>query len=187
MAQDRESILVIGPGPVTLAQGPFLQYTAARGCRHLRNAGLRVLALEDNPATLMDMGGGEGDLFMEPAASEVVARIVESSGISSIWYGMGGKRGWTLAMRLASESWYESSSVHAADLDDRTLWLCGDRSLLREALEANGVANPAFKAVGGMREGQEAADRLGNTYARPFRVDTDLWAYNEDPDDAFES
>jgi len=161
MAGEKGNVLVIGPGPVTLAQGPFLQYTASRGCRQLRNSGLRVLALEDNPATLMDMGGGEGDLFMEPAASEVVARIVENNGISSIWYGMGGKRGWTLAMRLASESWYESSGIQAADLDDRTLWLCGDRSLLREALEASGVANPAFQAARNMREGQEAADKLG--------------------------
>jgi carbamoylphosphate synthase large subunit len=161
MAGQKGNVLVIGPGPVTLAQGPFLQYAAARGCRKLRNSGLRVLALEDNPATLIDLGGGEGDLYMEPPAGEVVERIVESNGISSIWYGMGGRRGWTLAMRLASETWYESSGIRAADLDDRTLWLCGDRSLLRETLEASGIANPAFQAAGSMREGQEAADRLG--------------------------
>lgn len=28
----------------------------------------------------------------------------------------------------------------------------------------------------------EAADRLGNTYRRPFRVSTDLWAYHEEGD-----
>ncbi|MBN2027784.1 MAG: ATP-grasp domain-containing protein [Actinobacteria bacterium] len=155
------NVLVIGPGPVTLAQGPFLQYAAARGCRRLRDAGMRVLALEDNPATMMDLGGGEGDLFMEPAASEVVTRIVESNDVFSIWYGMGGRRGWTLAMKLASDSWNESHGVRVADVDDRTLWLCGDRSLLRESLEANGIANPAFQAAESVREGQEAADRLG--------------------------
>jgi carbamoylphosphate synthase large subunit len=122
---------------------------------------MRVLALEDNPATLIDLGGGTGDLFMEPPAAEVVERIVEGSGVRSMWYGLGGKRGWTLAVRLAREPWYEASGMHAPDLDDRTLWLCGDRSLLRETLEASGIANPAFRAVGSAREGQEVAEKLG--------------------------
>lgn len=35
--------------------------------------------------------------------------------------------------------------------------------------------------TGNVRLSLEAADRLGNTYRRPFRVNTDLWAYREDP------
>jgi carbamoylphosphate synthase large subunit len=153
--------LVIGPGPVTLPQGPAFQYMAARGCGILRRHGKRVLVLEDNPATLMDIGGGEEDLYMEPAAVEVVQHIVENSHVGSIWYGLGGRRSWLLAMRLAREEWYEQAGMVTPDMDDRTLWLCGDRSLLREALEQGGIFNPAFHAVGGLREGQEAAERLG--------------------------
>ncbi len=161
MEMRKGEVLVIGPGPVTLAQGPFLQYTAARGCRKLRSCGWRVLVLEDNPATLTDCGCGEGDLYMEPPASEVIERIVGERGIENIWYGYGGRRGWMLAIRLASEAWYESSGMRALDLDDRTLWLCGERTLMRETLEASGIANPAFRAVGSKGEGQEAAEKLG--------------------------
>lgn len=153
--------LVVGPGPVTLSQGPAMQYLAARGCRHLERRGLRVLILEDNPATLMDVGGGARDVFVEPPAAEVVRRIVESSGVDSIWFGLGGRRGWLLALRLAREEWFEAGGVRTPDMDDRSLWLCGDRSLLRETLEAGGIANPAFQAVSSLREGQEASDRLG--------------------------
>jgi carbamoylphosphate synthase large subunit len=161
MAGPRENALVIGPGPVTLAQGPAFQYIAARACRRLRSLGLRVLVLEDNPATLMDVGAGEGDLFLEPAAAEVVEGIVSYAAIGSIWYGFGGRRGWVLAMRLAREGWYEESGMETPGLDDRAIWLCGDRSLLREALEAEGIRNPAFHTAGSMREGQDAAERLG--------------------------
>jgi carbamoylphosphate synthase large subunit len=161
MAEIQETALVIGPGPVTLAQGPAFQYMAARGCRQLRRLGFHVLALEDNPATLMDLGGAEGGLFVEPPAAEVVQRIVERYSVGSIWYGLGGRRGWVLAMRLAREGWYETSGIQAPGHDDRTLWLCGDRSLLRETLEAGGIANPAFHAVGSIREGQDAAERIG--------------------------
>ena len=161
MEEWKGTALVIGPGPVTLAQGPFLQYTAARACRRLRLSGWHVLALEDNPATMIDSEGGEGDLYMEPPAVEVIARIVGGRDADSIWCGLGGRRGWMLGMRLASETWYESSPIRAIDLDDRTLWLCGDRTLMRETLETSGIANPAFLAVGSKGEGQEAAEKLG--------------------------
>ena len=35
--------------------------------------------------------------------------------------------------------------------------------------------------TGNVRLSLEATDRLGNAYRRPFRVNTDLWAYREDP------
>ncbi len=38
--------------------------------------------------------------------------------------------------------------------------------------------------AGNVRLSLEAADRLGNAYRRPFRVNTDLWAYREDPGQA---
>ncbi len=153
--------LVIGPGPVTLSQGPSFQYLAARGCALLRRRGLRVLALEDNPATLMDAAGDEGALFIEPPAVEVVRRIAERYGVDSAWHGWGGCRGRRLYMSMAGDGWYEAAGIRTPDLDDRTLWLCGDRSLLREALEAGGMANPPFQAVGSLRDGQAAAERLG--------------------------
>jgi len=122
---------------------------------------LRVLILEDNPATLMDVAAGEDALFIEPPAVEAVRRIIEQYGVDSVWHGLGGGRGRRLYMSMAGNGWYEGAGVRTPDLDDRTLWLCGDRSLLREALEAEGIASPAFQAVGSLREGQAAADRLG--------------------------
>lgn len=156
-----KAILVIGPGPVTLGQGPEFQFTAARGCRYLREMGLRAVALEDHPATLMDMGGSEGDLFMEPPTPEVVEKVVEWTGADRIWFSLGAKRGWKLALRLAGESWYERLGLRPTGFEDRALWLCGDRSLLREALERRGIPNPSFRVAADAREGQEAGESLG--------------------------
>jgi hypothetical protein len=38
--------------------------------------------------------------------------------------------------------------------------------------------------AGNVRLSLEATDRLGNAYGRPFRVNTDLWAYHDDSDEA---
>ena len=45
---------------------------------------------------------------------------------------------------------------------------------LANALEREGHS-------GNVRLSLEVTDRLGNAYRRPFRVNTDLWAYREDP------
>lgn len=36
--------------------------------------------------------------------------------------------------------------------------------------------------AGNVRLSLEVTDRLGNAYRRPFQVNTDLWAYHDDPD-----
>lgn len=160
-SRNENTVLAVGPGPVTLDQGAGFQHLAARVCRHLRKKGRRVVVLEDNPATLMDIRGGEGDLYLEPPLPEVVARVAEDCGAGSIWLGTAGRRGWRLAIRMAAEGWFEKLGITVTDLDDRLLWTCGDRSLMREILEQKGLPNPASQAVAGMREAQEAAAEFG--------------------------
>jgi carbamoylphosphate synthase large subunit len=161
LASRNGTVLIVGPGPVTLGQGKFTQYLAARACRRLRGKGVKILVLEDNPATLMDVGGEEDDLFIEPPAPEVVERIVERRGPVSLWYSLGGRRGWDLALRMAGEGWHERLGTSTMGSEDRILWLCCDRSLLRETLESRGIANPAFRAAASMREGQDASESIG--------------------------
>jgi len=158
---DRERVaLVVGPGPVTLQEGTAIQYLAARGCRYLRERGFRVVVLEDNPATLMDAAEEDEALFMEPPIPEVVARVVEMTSAETVWLGMAGRRGWEIFMTMAAEGGFERLGARVPDLDDRILWLCGDRGMLREALENRGLTNPAFRAVGSMHEGQKAAGEM---------------------------
>ncbi|MBC7252546.1 MAG: ATP-grasp domain-containing protein [Actinobacteria bacterium] len=158
---DERTVLVVGPGPVTLEQGAGFQYLAARVCRCLRGRGFRVAALEDNPATLLDDGGGDAGLYVEAPLPEVVARVAVECGASSLWLGPAGRRGWVLARELAAEGWLERTGLRVADLPDRVLWACGDRSLLRETLETGGISNPDFRTASNLREAQEAASEIG--------------------------
>ncbi len=160
-AGDGGTVLVVGPGPVTLDQGAGFQYLAARVCRRLRALGFRVAVLEDNPATLMDSTGEDVRLYLEPPLPETVRRVAEECGASRIWLGAAGRRGWALARELAAEGWLDRWGLEVADLGDRVLWACGDRSLLREALEEGGIPNPSFRTASNLREAVEAARELG--------------------------
>ncbi|MBC7246649.1 MAG: ATP-grasp domain-containing protein [Actinobacteria bacterium] len=159
MVRDRVA-LVVGPGPVTLQEGTCVQYMAARLCRYLHERGYRVVVLEDNPATLMDAWEEVEGIYVEPPLPEVVLQAAEKAGAASVWLGMAGRRGWELFKALAAEGAPERLGISVPDVDDRVLWLCGDRGLLRETLEERGFSNPAFRSVDSVHEGQRAAAEL---------------------------
>jgi carbamoylphosphate synthase large subunit len=123
--------------------------------------GCRVVVLDDNPATLMDVGGEEGDLYLEPPVPEVVRKIIEESGVEEMWPGFGGRRGWRLALRMAEEGWCERLGLRIPLHEDIPLWYSGDRLLFRETLREKRVPNPPYVAVtrgGGM---ETAVEELG--------------------------
>ncbi|NPV59572.1 MAG: hypothetical protein HPY75_07905 [Actinobacteria bacterium] len=153
--------LVVGPGPIEPSRGAWRKWHAARLCALLRRMGHRVIALEDDPSTLMDMGAAAEDLYVEPPLPEVVEAIVETRGVEHIWYGAGGRRAGELAARLSADGAHRRLGVKTPDWDDRAWWTCGDRSLMRETLEGAGMENPRCCAVRHPGEAQPAADRLG--------------------------
>ncbi len=161
MARDDFVALVVGPGAAAPSQGGWRRWQAARLCAWLRRMGGETLALDDDPCTLMDIGASGNDLYIEPPLTEVVEAIVESRGATSIWYGAGGGRAGALAARLSADGAHQRLGVTTPEWDDRVWWTCGDRSLLREALESARIENPRFYAVKHMREGQAAVDHLG--------------------------
>lgn len=150
--------LVVGPGSVTIGEGGYPQYIAARACSILRRGGLRVLVLENNPATLMDSGGDSEDLYMEPATAEVVKRVAEETGVGTVWYGLAGSRGFLLGLQLEEEGWHEALSVRTPDLAAGKL--CGNRYLVRQTLKEHGLDSSEFCLAANLREGQDASQQL---------------------------
>lgn len=161
MMSNRPVALVVGPGPLEPSQGVWRKWHAARLCALLRRRGHRVIALEDDPSSLMDMRAAAEDLYPEPPLPEVVEAIVESRGVEHVWYGAGGRRAGELAARLSADGAHRRMGVKTPDWDDRAWWTCGDRSLMRETLEEAGVENPRCCAVRYPGEAQPAAERLG--------------------------
>gem|GEM_PF-1111229 len=158
MASHQGIALVVGPGSVTIGEGGYPQYIAARACNILRRGGLRVLVLENNPATLMDCGGDTEDLYIEPPIAEVVKRVAEETGVGTVWYGLAGSRGFLLGLQLEEEGWHKALSLRTPDLAAGKL--CGNRYLVRRILKEHGLDNSEFCLAANMREGQDASQHL---------------------------
>ena len=47
-----QKVLVIGSGPIVIGQAAEFDYAGAQACRVLKDAGLEVVLVNSNPATL---------------------------------------------------------------------------------------------------------------------------------------
>ena len=48
-----KKVLVIGSGPIVIGQAAEFDYAGAQACRVLKDAGLEVVLVNSNPATIM--------------------------------------------------------------------------------------------------------------------------------------
>jgi carbamoyl-phosphate synthase large subunit len=74
---DISSILLLGAGPIVIAQACEFDYSGAQACKALTAEGYRVILVNSNPATIMTDPELADATYVEPLIPEVVARIIE--------------------------------------------------------------------------------------------------------------
>ncbi|MBP8682251.1 MAG: hypothetical protein KBH79_04200, partial [Clostridia bacterium] len=93
-----KKVLVIGSGPIVIGQAAEFDYAGAQACRVLKDAGLEVVLVNSNPATIMTDKALADHIYLEPLTEETVKRIIEKEHPDSILGGLGGQTGLTISM-----------------------------------------------------------------------------------------
>ena len=86
-----KKVLVIGSGPIVIGQAAEFDYAGAQACRVLKDAGLEVVLVNSNPATIMTDKALADHIYLEPLTEETVKRIIEKEHPDSILGGLGGQ------------------------------------------------------------------------------------------------
>ena len=82
--KDVKKVLVIGSGPIVIGQAAEFDYAGAQACRVLKDAGLDVVLVNSNPATIMTDSALADEIYLEPLTQETVKRIIEKERPDSI-------------------------------------------------------------------------------------------------------
>ena len=61
-----KKVLVIGSGPIVIGQAAEFDYAGAQACRVLKKAGLNVVLVNSNPATIMTDSALADEIYLEP-------------------------------------------------------------------------------------------------------------------------
>ena len=156
-----KKVLVIGSGPIVIGQAAEFDYAGAQACRVLKQAGLEVVLVNSNPATIMTDTMLADEIYLEPLTKETVKRIILKEKPDSMLATLGGQTGLTLAMQLSQEGFLQANGVRLLGTNEKAISLAEDRELFKEKMLEigqpcipSGIATTLEAAV-------ECADRIG--------------------------
>ncbi|MDR7519521.1 MAG: carbamoyl-phosphate synthase large subunit, partial [Armatimonadota bacterium] len=93
-------MLIIGSGPIVIGQAAEFDYAGTQACRALREAGIRVVLVNSNPATIMTDPEVADRVYIEPLVPEVLAGIIARERPQGLLATVGGQTALNLAVAL---------------------------------------------------------------------------------------
>lgn len=82
-----KKVMVIGSGPIVIGQAAEFDYAGAQACRVLKDAGLNVVLVNSNPATIMTDRALADEIYLEPLTSRTIKRIIKKEKPDSLLAG----------------------------------------------------------------------------------------------------
>lgn len=133
-----KKVLVIGSGPIVIGQAAEFDYAGAQACRVLKQAGVNVVLVNSNPATIMTDKALADEIYLEPLTVRTLERIIEKEQPDSLLAGLGGQTGLTLAMQLEKDGFLASHGVRLIGTNVEAIDKAEDRQLFKDTMAAIG-------------------------------------------------
>lgn len=133
-----KKVMVIGSGPIVIGQAAEFDYAGAQACKVLKQAGVNVVLVNSNPATIMTDKAHADEIYLEPLTSETIKRIIEKEKPDSLLAGLGGQTGLTIAMELDKEGFLEKHNVRLIGTNAEAIDKAEDRLLFKQTMDAIG-------------------------------------------------
>ena len=156
-----KKVLVIGSGPIVIGQAAEFDYAGTQACRVLKDAGLDVVLVNSNPATIMTDKALADEIYLEPLTLESVQRIIEKEKPDSLLATLGGQTGLTLSMQLARSGFLKEHNVRLLGTDENAILLAEDRELFKKTLDEIGEPSIPSDIAEDLETALAIADRIG--------------------------
>ena len=104
---DRESVIVLGSGPIRIGQGIEFDYATVHSVWAIKEAGYEAIIINNNPETVSTDFSISDKLYFEPLTIEDVMSIIELEKPKGVVVQFGGQTAINLAAQLA-RAWSEN-------------------------------------------------------------------------------
>ncbi|WP_026675428.1 carbamoyl phosphate synthase large subunit [Alkalihalobacterium bogoriense] len=105
------SVLVIGSGPIVIGQAAEFDYAGTQACLALREEGVNVILVNNNPATVMTDEACADVVYFEPLTVETIEKIIQVEKPDGLLATLGGQTGLNLALALHKQGILEKYGV----------------------------------------------------------------------------
>ena len=156
-----KKVLVIGSGPIVIGQAAEFDYAGAQACRVLKDAGINVVLVNSNPATIMTDKALADEIYLEPLTEETVKRIIEKEKPDSVLAGLGGQTGLTIAMQLNKEHFFEKHGVRLIGTNAEAIDKAEDRQLFKDTMKEIGEPTIPSEIANDVENSLRIAEEIG--------------------------
>ena len=156
-----KKVMIIGSGPIVIGQAAEFDYAGSQACKALKAAGLEVVLVNPNPATIMTDHTSADQIYIEPLTLETLRRIIIKEKPDSLLSTLGGQSGLTLSMQLAKEGFLDQHGVKLLGAKCETIEKAEDRLLFKQTMESIGQPCIPSDVVENLEDALELAEKIG--------------------------
>ena len=152
---DKESVIVLGSGPIRIGQGVEFDYATVHSVKAIQAAGYEAIIMNSNPETVSTDFSVSDKLYFEPLTFEDVMNVIDLEQPKGVVVQFGGQTAINLAESL-SDAGVPILGTQVADLDRAE-----DRDLFEKALKDLGIPQPPGQTATNEEEAVAAARKIG--------------------------
>jgi len=156
-----KKVMIIGSGPIVIGQAAEFDYAGSQACKALKAAGLEVVLVNPNPATIMTDHTSADQIYIEPLTLETLRRIIIKEKPDSLLSTLGGQSGLTLSMQLAKEGFLDQHGVKLLGAKCETIEKAEDRLLFKQTMESIGQPCIPSDVVENLEDALALAEKIG--------------------------
>ncbi|MFG6497185.1 carbamoyl phosphate synthase large subunit [Fictibacillus sp. UD] len=159
--QDIQKVLVIGSGPIVIGQAAEFDYSGTQACKALKEEGIEVVLINNNPATIMTDNTFADVIYFEPLTAEYAEQIIQKEKPDGLLATVGGQTGLNLAMELHDKGILKKHGVKLLGTDIHSIRKAEDRDEFRSLMKRLGEPVPESEIVTSPHEAIEFAEVTG--------------------------
>ncbi|MGO3727366.1 MAG: carbamoyl-phosphate synthase large subunit [Enterococcus viikkiensis] len=152
---DRESVLVLGSGPIRIGQGVEFDYATVHSVKAIQAAGYEAIIMNSNPETVSTDFSVSDKLYFEPLTLEDVMNVVELEQPIGVIVQFGGQTAINLAEPLV-KSGVKILGTAIEDLDRAE-----DRDQFEQVLQKLAIPQPPGDTATSAEEAVVIAEKIG--------------------------
>lgn len=154
-------VLVIGSGPIVIGQAAEFDYAGTQACLALKEEGIEVILVNNNPATIMTDSQIAEKVYMEPLTVPVLEEIIKKEKPDGVIGTLGGQTGLNLTVQLFEQNIFEKYGVKLLGTSVDSIQKGEDREKFRNLMLEIEEPIPESSIIHTYEEGVQFVKEIG--------------------------
>ncbi|HJK01470.1 MAG TPA: carbamoyl-phosphate synthase large subunit [Methanocorpusculum sp.] len=156
-----KKILILGSGAIRIGQGIEFDYCTVHAVRSLREEGIEVHILNNNPETVSTDFDTSDRLYFEPMQLEDIVNILCKGDYDGVMVQFGGQNAVNLAIPIQEEIKLCGLKTKVLGTSPDNMDVAEDRKRFSALLKKDNIPSPANGSAYSEKEAYEIANRIG--------------------------